>query len=64
MTVVVLDVKQVKFVVFLCLIRTTETQPVLANLYSVFIGLQSESRSAFHPVTTRWTTETILETSF
>jgi len=35
MTIVTLDVKQVKFVVFLCLIRTTETQPDLAILHSV-----------------------------
>jgi len=37
MTIVTLDVKQVKFVVFLCLIRTTETRPSLAILHSVVI---------------------------
>jgi len=50
-----LDVKQVKFVVFSCLIRTSVTRPDLAILHSVVIadiGPQNESRSAFHPVTT------------
>jgi len=55
MTIVALDIKQVKFVVYLCLIKTTETQPDLAILHCVDIAdirLQSKSRSAFHPATT------------
>jgi len=43
MTIVTLDVKPVKFVVFLCLIRTTETDRIWQS-YSVVIadtGLQS-----------------------
>jgi len=38
MTIVMLDdVKQVKFVVFLCLIRTTETRPDLWQSYIAWL---------------------------
>jgi len=45
-----LAIKQVKFVVFLCFIRTTETRPDLAILNSVDIsgkGLKSGAQVPF-----------------
>jgi len=53
MTIVKLDVKQVRFVVFFCLIRTTETRPDLAILHGVVIADIGRHKGVFHPVTTQ-----------
>jgi len=63
MTNVTLDVKQVKFVLFLCLIRTTETQASRAILHRVVIadkGLQIEAEVLHPSCYDLRTTETIL----
>jgi len=63
MTIVMLYVKQVKCVVFLCLIRTT----AIWQSYSVVIAVtepQSESRSAFHPVTKQFRGKKRLKKSY
>jgi len=56
--------KQVKFVVFLGLIRTKEMWPDLPILHSMDISDEGPQSGVFHHVMTWWTTEMILKTLF